>query len=74
MDTGSYKTKHAVWPAMVYLCTYVQMHGLNYWFTPASITNINPIKCVGADLKPYIAWRVKPLTETNTVKGMLQFS
>ena len=52
---------------------YIQEQGINWWCTPASSADINPIERVWAELKHYIARRVKPLTKADLVRGILQF-
>ena len=52
---------------------YIQEQDLNWWCTPASSADINPIERVWAELKHYIARRVKPLTKADLVKGILPF-
>ena len=47
---------------------------INWWHTPAaSSVDINPIQCVWAELKQYIARRIKPLTKSELVKGIVPF-
>ena len=52
---------------------YLEEQGIiNWWHTPAaSSADINPIQCVWAELKQYIARRIKPLTKSELVKGIV---
>ena len=61
--------KHTSWLARGYL----KEHGINWWHTPGSSADINPIECVWAELKWYIARRVKPLNKKDLVNGIVSF-
>ena len=52
---------------------YLKEQGINWWHTPVSSADINPIEHVWAELKQYIAWRVKPLNKSELVKGIATF-
>ena len=46
---------------------------MNWWTTPASSVDINPIERVWAELKRCIARRVKPLSKSDLVSGIMVF-
>ncbi len=52
---------------------YMEEQSVNWWKTPASSADINPIERVWAELKRYIARRVKPLSESDLVSGIVVF-
>ena len=52
---------------------YLKEHDINWWHTPASSADINPIERVWAELKWYIAQRVKPLNKKDLVNGIVSF-
>ena len=52
---------------------YIKEQNVNWWCTPASSADINPIERVWAELKHYIARRIKPLTKADLVNGILRF-
>ena len=45
----------------------------NWWKTPTSSPDINPIERVWAELKRYIARKVKPLSKIDLVSGIVVF-
>ena len=51
---------------------YVE-NGINWWPTPASSADFNPIERVWRELKYFIARTVKPLTKKELVDGICQF-
>ena len=46
---------------------------INWWPTPASSPDINPIKCVWHHMKHYISRHVKPLNKRELVEGIEAF-
>ena len=52
---------------------YMEEQSMNWWKTPASSADINPIERVWAELKRYIARRVKPLSKSDLVSGIVVF-
>ena len=52
---------------------YLEEQGINWWHTPASSADINPIESVWAELKQYIARSMKPLNKSELVKGIVTF-
>ena len=52
---------------------YLEEQGINWWLTPASSADINPIESVWAELKQYIARSMKPLNKSELVKGIVTF-
>ena len=52
---------------------YLEEQGINWWHTPASSADINPIESVWAELKQYIARRKKPLNKSELVKGIVNY-
>ena len=61
--------KHTSWHAQPFL----EEQDVNWWRTPASSADINPIKRVWAELKHYIARRVKLLTKADLISGIVLF-
>ena len=51
---------------------YLEDQEVNWWCTPAGSADINPIERVWAELKHYIARKVKPLTKADLVRGNVQ--
>ena len=47
--------------------------GINWWKTPASSADFNPIERVWRELKHFIARVVKPLTKEELMKGIFLF-
>ena len=47
--------------------------GINWWRTPASSADINPIKRIWRKLKFFLARQVKPLTKSDLVEGIQLF-
>ena len=52
---------------------FYEEKGINWWPTPASSLDINPIECVWSELKYYIARYIKPLTKDELVQGIKTF-
>ena len=52
---------------------YMEEQSMNWWKTPASSADINPMERVWAELKRYIARRVKPLSKGDLVSGIVVF-
>ena len=52
---------------------YMEEQSVNCWKTPASSADINTIKIVWAELKRYIARRVKPLSKSDLISGIVLF-
>ena len=52
---------------------YLKKQGINWWRTPASSADINPIERVWAEMKQYITRRVKPLNKSELVRGIATF-
>ena len=52
---------------------FLEEQDVNWWRTPASSADINPIECVWAELKHYIVRRVKPLTKADLISGIVLF-
>ena len=52
---------------------YLNKQDINWWHTPASSADINPIDSVWAEMKQHIARRVKPLNKSELVKGIATF-
>ena len=50
-----------------------EQQGINWWPTPASSTDVNPIERVWRELKYYIDRHVKPLSKKELVKGICLF-
>ena len=46
---------------------------INWWKTPASSADLNPIERVWKELKHYLARQVKPLSKEELVQGIQQF-
>ena len=44
---------------------YLEEQGINWWHTPPNSADINPIERVWAELKQYIARRIKPLNKVS---------
>ena len=53
--------------------TFYEEKGLNWWCTPASSADFNPIERVWRELKYYIAREVKPLSKAELVNGIIAF-
>ena len=47
--------------------------GINWWPTPASSADLNPIERVWRELKYFIAKRVKPLSKHELIEGICLF-
>ena len=52
---------------------FYEVEGINWWPTPASSADINPIERVWRELKFFIARHVKPLTKKELVAGICLF-
>ena len=52
---------------------FYEEKGINWWPTPASSADINPIERVWKEMKFYIARHVKPLTKNELVGGINRF-
>ena len=52
---------------------YMEEQSVNWWKTAASSADINPIERVLAELKRYIARRVKPLSKSGLIGGIVLF-
>ena len=52
---------------------FYEQEGINWWPTPASSADINPIERVWRELKYYLARHVKPLSKKELVKGICLF-
>ena len=52
---------------------FYEKHQLNWWPTPASSADFNPIERVWHELKHYMARHVKPLTKKELVEGICTF-
>ena len=52
---------------------YLEEQGINWWHTPASSADINPIDRVWAELKQSFARKIKPLNKSKLVKGIVTF-
>ena len=52
---------------------FYEEKGINWWPTPASSADFNPIERVWRQLKYYIAREVKPMTKVELVNGIMSF-
>ena len=52
---------------------FYEEEGINWWPTPASSADINPIERVWRELKFFIARHIKPLTKKELVAGIMRF-
>ena len=52
---------------------YLEEQSVNWWKMLASSTDINPLERVWVDLKRYITRRVKPLSKSDLVSGIVVF-
>ena len=52
---------------------FYEEKGINWWPTPASSADLNPIEWVWRELKYYIAREVKPMTKKELVDGIMSF-
>ena len=52
---------------------FYEEEGINWWPTPASSADINPIKRVCRELKFFIVQHTKPLTKKELVAGIMCF-
>jgi transposase len=52
---------------------FYESEGINWWKTPASSADLNPIERVWHEMKHYLARYVKPLNKSELVKGIQQF-
>ena len=50
-----------------------EQQGTNWWPSPVSSVDVNPIERVCRELKYYIVQHVKPLSKKELVKGMCLF-
>ena len=52
---------------------FYQEKGINWWPTPASSADFNPIECVWRELKHFISRHIKPLNKKELIDGICLF-
>ena len=69
IHAGQCSQKHTSWLAKA----FYEEEGINWWPTPASSVDFNPIERVWRELKYFLAREVKPMTKKKLVDGIKAF-
>ena len=56
-----------------YAKAYMEEQSVNWWKMPVSSADLNPTERVWTKLKRYIARRVKPLSKSDLISGIVLF-
>ena len=56
-----------------YTKTFMENHNINWWETPASSSDLNPIKMLWAEMKSFLRRKIKPSTKAELINGIKTF-